>query len=524
MSGAIHLPLPGAGLVPGDTELVAVPGEVLVAVGENRSGLASVAQHVVDHIVSARGDAPVYASIGRRRGLVPGADVAQNVFMGRERVRRWGPLRLGIDERATRDDAAALLAALGSTVSPVEQAEAVGEFDRIVVELARALAREAVLITLDEPTADLAPRDAERLEAALAEVRRRRVAVVVLSERPRAALAVADRVVVVRDGVVVGEHARAEWEESARASGAAGSPARGDSGAGSPGAVAGAGVERMRDTILREMVSRPELSVAVPAPSPREASAPADGDEVLVVSGWTVGDPVDPGRELVHDVGFSVREGEVLGIAGLHDSGSSALLLSLYGHSEGTFRAGRVELAGREVDTSSVEKAIAAGLFLVATNPPRYRVRFIGGIAMPVSASSLPRLARMGLVDRDSDTDPGDGLGGRLMGAVRSMNRGGAQADQLLGLLREFPASERRVLLLDGPAEGLTAAQRAELRRGVERIRDSGKSVVLASDDLVELFTVCDRVLVMADGRVTGTLDTRTPVDPLTLATLLAPA
>ncbi|QJU54652.1 sugar ABC transporter ATP-binding protein [Herbiconiux sp. KACC 21604] len=488
MSGAIHLPLPVG-------ELVALPGEVLVAVGENRSGLAGVAQHVVDHIVSGPRDAAVWASIGRRRGLVPGADVAQNVFMGRERRRRWGPLRWGIDERATRAEAAELLAALGSAVSPLEPAEAIGEFDRIAVELARALAREAVLVALDEPTADLGPGDAVRMQAALAEVRRRGVAVVVFSERPRAALAMGDRVVVVRDGAVVGEHSRGEWE--------------------GPGV---GGVERMRNTVLREMVARPELSV----PSSPPARSVEDG-ELLAVSGWTVGDPVDPSRELVHDVGFSVRAGEVLGIAGLRDSGASPLLLSLYGHSEGTFRAGRIEVGGREVDTSSVEKAIAAGLFLVATNPPRYRVRFIGGIAMPVSASSLPRLARMGLVDRDSDTDPGDGLGGRLMGAVRSMNRGGAQADQLLGLLREFPASERRVLLLDDPSHGLDTAQRAELHRGIERIRDAGKSVVFTSDDLIELYAVSDRILVMADGRITGTLDTSTPLDPLTLATLLAP-
>jgi ABC-type sugar transport system ATPase subunit len=241
----------------------------------------------------------------------------------------------------------------------------------------------------------------------------------------------------------------------------------------------------------------------------------------LSISGWNAFDPVEPERALVSDASLEVRPGEIVGLAGLRESGAESLLLSVYGRSEGTHATGSVEVAGRPADTSTVEKAIAAGLFLATTSAPRYRVRFVGGIAMPVSAARLPALVSLGLVDRDSDTAPREGLGDRMLGAARSLGRGGDEAGHLRGLVAAFPGSERQVLLLGEPFRGASDAQRAEIESGLMAARAAGKGVVVASADLELLLGLCDRVVTMANGRVTG--EVGPAATPAEIGALLAP-
>jgi ABC-type sugar transport system ATPase subunit len=486
--------------LPGGGEIVAPAGEITVALGENGSGLDAVGREIVRRIQRASRRIPAVAYLGRRRGLAPTMDVSENVFMGRELMRGSGLLQWSIDWTRTRDETSRLMGELGSDVSPVAGAQTLGELDRLIVELARAVARDAALVALDEPAAMLDGDEAERLRVALRAVAAKGAAVLVFSERPAEALEYADSVAVVRDREVVSGRRRAEWEGRSAA---------------------------VRSSLLGEMFEHPELEAAL---GERAASADrvvpdAGARELLRVSGWTVQDSVDRSRVIVDDAGLAVQAGEIVGIAGLRDSGAEPLLLSVYGLSEGVKASGSAFIDGAAVDVSTVEKAIAAGLFLASMDPPRYRLRVIGGIAVPVSASSVSRFASMGLIDRDSDTDPGDGLGGRLLGAVRSAGRGGSVGDQLAGLVREFPSSERRVLLLGEPTRGVTDARRREVHEGIRAIAAAGKGVVVASTDLVELVQLCDRVLTMSGGRITGELRPASapPISPAALGALLAP-
>ncbi|MBF4572845.1 sugar ABC transporter ATP-binding protein [Herbiconiux sp. VKM Ac-1786] len=476
--------------LPGGDELVARAGAVVAVCAGDESGPDGLARQVAERVMS--GQAPVYAWIDRRRGLVPALDVAENIFMGHERRRTRGLFRGGIDWKRTRDDAAALLAGVGSTLRPVDRAGDAGEFDRLLIEIARAEARGAAVITLDEPTARLAPAETARLLEVLAGLALRGAAVLVVTQRPAEALGYADELVVLRGGAIVGVHPRAAWAGSAADRGA------------------------VRDRVLAELVGPTDARPAA-APTP-----PSPGGTVLRIAGWSTSDPVEPERALVSDAALEVRAGEIVGLAGLRDSGAESLLLSVYGRSEGTATTGTVELDGRPVDTSTVEKAIAAGLFLATTSSSRYRVRFVGGIAMPVSASKLPALVSLGLVDRDSDTAPREGLGATVLGAARALGKGGDEAGHIRGLVAAFPASDRRVLLLGEPFRGSTDAQRAELVTHLEAARAAGKAVVIASADLPALLALCDRVVTMAAGRVTG--EVRPGADPAAVGALLAPA
>ncbi|NQX35452.1 sugar ABC transporter ATP-binding protein [Herbiconiux sp. VKM Ac-2851] len=476
--------------LPGGDELVARSGAVVAVCAGDESGADALARQVAERITS--GASPVYTWIDRRRGLVPALDVAENIFMGHERRRARGLFRGGIDWKRTRDDAAALLAGLGSTLRPVDRAGDAGEFDRLVIEIARAEARGASVVALDEPSARLSPAETARLLEVLSGLAIRGTAVLVVTQRPAEALGYADELVVLRGGAIVGVHPRASWAGSA------------------------ADREVMRDRVLAELVGPTDARPAAPA------TPPSAGSPLLRVTGWSTFDPVEPERALVSDAGLEVRAGEIVGVAGLRDSGAESLLLSVYGRSEGTATTGTVEVDGRLVDTSTVEKAIAAGLFLATTSAPRYRVRFVGGIAMPVSASKLPALVSLGLVDRDSDTAPREGLGATMLGAARALGKGGDEAGHIRGLVAAFPASDRRVLMLGEPFRGSTDAQRADIVAHLEAARAAGKAVVIASADLPALLALCDRVVTMAAGRVTG--EVHAGAEPAAVGALLAPA
>ncbi|SDZ50971.1 sugar ABC transporter ATP-binding protein [Herbiconiux ginsengi] len=486
-------------LASGDAVGAAV-GELVALCGENGSGLDVVLRETTDRILArgpgsteAAARVPATALIGRRRGLTPGFDVAENVFLGNERKKRLGPIPLGIDWERTRADTAEILRGLGSSLTPRMRARGLGEYDRLIVELARAIARSATSVVLDEPAERLGEADAGRFFRLLRSVAERGIAVLVLTQKPRQALGYADRLVVVRDSAVVAEHPRSEWSDGVAAA------------------------ERVRAHVLTELVDRG------PRPGPeRESGSAADiaaRPELLRITGWSTHDPLDPESLLVDGADLVVRSGEIVGIAGLRRSGAQALLLSVYGNSAGTKPTGTVSVRGSQVKADTVERAIAAGLYFASTDAPQYRVRFVGGIAVPVSSSKLPGLVKAGLVDRDSDLGPGDGWGGRLLGAVRSLSREGSQSDHIRGLVKEFAASERLVLLLGDPTAGATPAERAEVHAGLARIARSGKAVVIASDDLDELLAVCDRVIGMAAGRVTGEVPGGSA--PATLAALI---
>jgi ABC-type sugar transport system ATPase subunit len=486
-------------------ELVVPRGRVTAACGENGSGLDVIVTAVTKAILAPGGerrpgvrppfaltDGAPYALVDRRRGLTPMMDVAENVYLGLERKRRLGPLSLGIDWKLTREDAAADLALVGARVPVTTKARELGEFDRMLVELARAVARRAELVVLDEPTALLTPDEGDRLLGVIRDFAARGVAVLVLTQKPRQALGYADEVVVVRDGEVAGRHERGEWAGSL------------------------ADEASVRDRILGELVDRPPRRLY-----PSRARAAADAGELLRVSAWTVHDPIDPRATVVEDAGLVVSAGEIVGVAGLQRSGAETLLLSVYGRSAGTDATGAVFIDGEPADTSTVERAIANGLFFAATDMPSYRVRFVGGIAMPVSPARLSKLAAAGLVDRDSDLRAGDGWGTKVLGAVRSISREGDQGSHIRGLVREFAASERRVLMLGNPTAGSTDEERSEIYAGLARIAAAGKGVVLFSSDLDELLGVCDRVVTMAAGRVTGEVPGGTA--PHRVAELIAP-
>ncbi len=403
------------------------------------------------------------AVIHQELALVRSLSVAENVFLGAERLRAPGV----VDWPRTHREAAEATARVGLHVNPATRVADLGVGAQQMVEIARALRRDARLLVLDEPSAALTEAETETLLAILADLRARGVTCIYVSHRLGEVQRIADRVTVLRDGRTV-----------------------------CTDDIAAMPVER----IVRSMVGR-ELGHMYPH---RDRTP---GDVVLDVRGWTVVNPAD-GRVAVREASFTVRRGEVLGFAGLMGAGRTELVMSLFG-AWGRRTGGSLAMDGRALDVRDPRAAIANGLALVTEDRKRDGLVMDLGVHHNVTLASLRRIARGGVLNHAEEA--------RLAGAaVREMRTrtpslaqrvrnlsGGNQQKVLIarGLL-----TEPRVLFLDEPTRGVDVGARVEVYEILNDLVDRGVCVVIVSSELSEVLGMSDRVLVMREGRIAGEL------------------
>jgi D-xylose transport system ATP-binding protein len=408
------------------------------------------------------------ALIAQELALVPELSVAENVMLGREPSRR-GLLRWPL----LLEQARAALDRVGLRVDPRRPLRELGVGQQQMVEIAKALAKEASILVLDEPTAALTESDAGRLLDLVAQLRERGLSSIYISHRLEEVFRIADRITVLRDGRSV---------ESRPA------PAL------------------SRAEVIALMVGR-EVRQMYPRPPRPEAAAAT----VLGVSGWTVADPLNPGRRVVSAVSFDVRAGEILGIAGLMGAGRTALLSSLFGAALARVE-GRLSVAGAapRPPFRAPAAAIRAGLALVSEDRKRYGLVPEGSVRDNLTLATLRRFVRSGLLDhgrRDREARAqADAL--RIRSAsldtpVRLLS-GGNQQKVVLG---RWLLARPRVLLLDEPTRGIDVGAKAEVYHLVAELARSGLGVVLVSSELPEVLGMSHRVLVLSQGRATALLD-----------------
>ncbi|HLA78601.1 MAG TPA: ATP-binding cassette domain-containing protein [Vicinamibacteria bacterium] len=419
------------------------------------------------------------ALIAQELALVPELSVAENLLLGREPVRH-GLIRWDV----VRTQARRALDRVGLAIDPERPVRELGIGQQQLVEIAKALAKDARILVLDEPTAALTEADTERLLTVLRELRSRGVAAIYISHRLEEVFKIADRITVLRDGRSVGTE-------------------RTDA------------ITRQR--VIALMVGR-ELKDLCPRPPA------ASGPVVLGVARWSVADPNNPGRQVVQDVNLEVRAGEVLGIGGLMGAGRTALLSSLFGAARSPVN-GELRLPGRSslAPFASPAEAIAAGLALVSEDRKRYGLLLEAAVGENLTLATLRRFVRHGLLDaaaqaREAGSQcaslriktPGlDALAGRLSG--------GNQQKIVLG---KWLLAKPRVLLLDEPTRGIDVGAKAEIYDLVSRLAASGLAVLLVSSELPELLGLSHRILVLSQGRPTAEL----PADEATAERVMAAA
>jgi D-xylose transport system ATP-binding protein len=423
------------------------------------------------------------AMIAQELALVPWLSVAENMVLGREPARngliRWDVVR----EKARRG-----LSLVGLDVDPDRQVHELGIGQQQMVEIAKALIKDARILVLDEPTAALTDADAERLLKLLMDLRSRGVSSIYVSHRLEEVFRLADRITVLRDGKSVATAPTSEL-----------TPAK----------------------VIAQMVGR---SVDTLYPRP-----PSVTDETaLAVDGLSVEDPTNPGRFVVSNVSFAVRRGEVLGIAGLMGAGRTAMLSALFGTARspvtGTIRVGGG--AARPAPVSPRE-AMDLGLALVSEDRKRYGLVVEAPIVENLTLAVLRRFARPLLLDhrerRKEAQAQVDALRIRTPGLNLAAGQlsGGNQQKVVLG---KWLMSAPRILLLDEPTRGIDVGAKAEIYELIARLAGQGLAVILVSSELPEVLGLSHRVLVLSQGRPTATLDAAeaTPERVMAAATAVA--
>ena len=426
------------------------------------------------------------ALIAQELALVPELSVAENLVLGREPVRagliRWDRVRA---------EAARALDLVGLDVDPERKVKELGIGQQQMVEIAKALAKNAEILVLDEPTAALTEADADRLLSLISQLRERGLSAIYISHRLEEVFRIADRITVLRDGRSIDSRPTSQITQA--------------------------------ETIAL-MVGR-EVTQMYPRPEHR-----AGGAVALAVENWSVADPLNPGRRVVDGVSFEVHQGEVLGVAGLMGAGRTAMLSALFGAAlagvEGRLAVGGGPWHG---PFKSPQQAIAAGVALVSEDRKRFGLVPEGSVRDNLVLVTLRKFVRAFLIDHakaDHDAKAqSDSLRIRaasLQTAVRLLS-GGNQQKVVLG---KWLMANPRVLMLDEPTRGIDVGAKAEVYHLVAELARQGLGVILASSELPEVLGMSHRVLVLSQGRATAVLSAEeaTPERVMAAATVKAAA
>ena len=399
--------------------------------------------------------------IHQELNLVEGLTVAENIYLGRE-PRQFG---IAVDCRTMNRMSREILRELGSEIDPAARVASLRIGDRQMIEIAKALSFEPRVLVMDEPTSALSASEISRLFEVVRRLARRGVGIVYVSHRFEEIFDLADRVSVLRDGRHVGTM-----------------PVAGTS----------------RDELIRVMVGRPLNRFFTRHRQPRERVVFEVRDLCLGERGPS------RTRARLESVSFDVREGEILGIAGLMGAGRSELLESLFG-AHGRRVSGTVRLEGKPVSPASPADAIGNGIALVTEDRKRTGLVLGMSVRNNLSLAALPRTLRWGMLSARRESLLARSSIERLSIRCRddrqdvAMLSGGNQQKVVLG---KWLAGEPRVLLLDEPTRGIDVGAKAELYRLLAEWAERGCAVVLASSELPELLNLCDRVLVMREGKI----------------------
>ena len=452
-----------------DVHLELRAGEAHALVGENGAGKSTLVKilagaHAPDAGTITLAGEPLELSgpadaraagiavIYQEPTLFPDLSVAENIFMGRQPL---GGLRR-IDRAALRRRCVELFDRLGVRLDPDRPARGLSIADQQLVEIAKALSFEARVLIMDEPTAALSGVEVERLFAVARSLRDDGAAVLLISHRFDEVFSLCQRITVMRDG---------RWVSTDR-------------------------IEDVTvDQVVRRMVGR-EVSSLFPKQDTEARGV------LLEVRGLTR-------HGVFSDVGFEVRGGEIVALAGLVGAGRSEVIQAVFGVDR--YDSGEVRVAGRPLPPGRPAASMAAGLALVPED------RRQQGLVMELSVernATLTRrwpLARLGLLRAASErraarewTERLQVKAPKLSSAVSTLSGGNQQKVVLAKWLSTRP----KVLIVDEPTRGIDVGTKAEVHRLLSQLAADGLAVVMVSSELPEVLRMADRVLVMHEGRL----------------------
>ncbi|CAN7424439.1 sugar ABC transporter ATP-binding protein [Pararhizobium sp. LjRoot255] len=404
--------------------------------------------------------------IHQELALVPLLSIAENIFLGNE-IAANGVINWPQTFSRTQE----LLSKVGLREPPTTRITDIGVGKQQLVEIAKALSKKVRLLILDEPTASLNETDSDALLKLLMEFRKQGMTSIIISHKLNEIKKVADKITILRDGGTV-ETLDCHSEDISE------------------------------DRIIKGMVGR-DMEDRYP---PRE---PKIGETLLEVKNWNVFHQQHRDRQFLHNVNFNVHAGEVVGIAGLMGAGRTETVMSIFGKSWGHKITGEVFMHGKQVDVSTIPRAIDAGLAYVTEDRKQLGLVLNNNIMHNTTLSNLSAVANNGVIDDHKERKVATEYRSKLR--IRShsiyqeaVNLSGGNQQKVV--LSKWLFTSPEVLILDEPTRGIDVGAKYEIYTIINQLAAEGKGILMISSEMPELLGTCDRIYVMNEGRIVAEL------------------
>jgi ribose transport system ATP-binding protein len=455
-----------------DVDLELRAGEVHALIGENGAGKSTLMKILSGYLEPTGGEVvldgrPVRFQsseeaedagvilIHQEFNLAEQLSVEQNIFLGREIKRGFL-----LDHKAMRAETVRLLGELETRVHPAAKVSDISVSDKQMVEIAKALSRNARVLIMDEPTAVLTNREAEVLFRQIDRLKARGTAILYTSHKLDEVARIADRITVLRDGQRVAHVSAGEMNE---------------------------------DQMAQAMVGR-ELSNLFPS-----KDRPASSETVLRVRDFSV-------EDIVSGVSFDLKRGEILGFAGLVGSGRTELMEGLIGVRDAS---GTIEVEGAATTIASVKDARRAGIVYLTEDRKGRGLILTQGMRPNLTLLALDRFTR-GVIDGKAEE-------AALDRAIREFDVRAPTRSVLVGnlsggnqqklLLAKTMLAEPDIVIIDEPTRGIDIGTKQQIYQFINELAESGKSVIVISSEMAEVIGLATRVVVMRSGRMTGIVE-----------------
>lgn len=388
--------------------------------------------------------------------------IKENIFLGNEQTKH-GIIDWNLTERKTEN----LLKTVGLKINPNTLVSQIGVGHQQLVEIAKAFSKNVRLLILDEPTAALNEEESANLLELIKEFRNQGITSIIISHKLNEIVDVADRITILRDGQTIETLENEDITE---------------------------------ERIIKGMVGR-DLTNRYPDRHPNI------GEVFFEVKDWTVHHPIDTARVMNNHINFTIRRGEIVGIAGLMGAGRTEFAMSVFGNSYGSNISGKIYKDGKEIKIKDVSQAIHNGLAYVSEDRKALGLNLLMDIRENTTIASLGKISKSGVLDKEKEVTEAESYRKKMRTKANNVfqNVGSLSGgNQQKVVLAKWLMTEPDVLFLDEPTRGIDVGAKYEIYTIIEEMAAQGKCVCIISSELPEIIGMCDRIYTMNEGTMTG--------------------
>lgn len=407
--------------------------------------------------------------IHQELALIPYMTIGENMYLGNEKGKKYA---INWDETYGESDK--YLRTVGLSESSQTLIKDIGVGKQQLVEIAKALAKNAKLLILDEPTSSLNEQDSQALLDLMLKLKKQGMTMIIISHKLNEIAYIADKITVIRDGSTIETLDKRTDSIS-------------------------------EDRIIKGMVGR-ELTDRFP-----KRTGVKLGDISMEVKNWTVYHPLYAGRKVVNDVSIHVRKGEVVGIAGLMGAGRTELAMSIFGKSYGIDISGQLLINGKEVSLKNVHDAINHGLAYATEDRKGNGLILSNPIKTNTTLANMEAVSSgyLGVIDKDKEYEVAVEYKEKLNTKCPTVEQNVGNlsgGNQQKVLLAKWMFADPDILILDEPTRGIDVGAKYEIYCIINNLVAAGKSVVMISSELPEVLGMSDRIYIMNEGKIAGEL------------------